>query len=120
MLKATRCISNNMTDSGVRRIVHWNARFSPPPGPVRESDTFFPFWMECLTEKNGVSAAALLVREGPSMKAFGYLFDTPTRREIKSGAFNISVSGCPWRLTHFHCQAVHRGSCALTLEQGKD
>lgn len=43
----------------------------------------------------------------------------PSLDEIKSEIYRIRKSKCPWRLTHYNCQAEHRGSCALTLEFGE-
>lgn len=76
--------------------------------------------VECLSEKNNFSEPAVL-RVGTFIENVNECgIRLPSRQSIQSGIFNISVIGCPWRLTQSHCQAVHHGSCAFTLERGED
>lgn len=112
--------------SGKTTRVHWNASPSMEFLPAQYSRNFS---IVCLQKReeppNDDFHAPPLIRreelwESISRKDLLQCAPKlPTLSEIQSGIFTISISKCPRRLTHYHCQAKHRRGCALTLELGK-
>lgn len=107
------------TISGLENIVRWNVRaLAPNVIGHRKFDRMSS--LQCLSVKNGFSVRPVNTNVPNIHDTQDCAVSTPNVRQIKLGRAAVSVSRCPWRLTHFHCQAIHLGGCALTLELGQE
>lgn len=109
VLAAHRCASTRASTSGPISHIHWNARLTEQNDSVQYRPDL-PH-VECLPDQN--------LRKGPSTPPvlqteilWEYInrkglsqcdLVLPRLHEIKSGVFNVTVSKCPWLLTHFYC-----------------
>lgn len=116
--RAVSCSRWDRSDRlGIRNTTFWNIRSLVPVSSrryvLRNSTEKTP--VQCLTKDNNYNVSAVLTYNELDARA-SCAEKLPSFSEIQIGVYNVSISRCPWRLTHLYCQAEHRGGCAFTLD----
>lgn len=111
---------NTSTGSVTRRF--WNARSLKPVGHDDNTPMLFgkisP--VQCLSDRKCFKEPEVLHVES-RIWDWRCTASLPSLTEIRLGIYaRTNSAGCSWRVSQFHCQAVHEGGCTFTAEQGED